>query len=128
MNYLAKFRGDILPCLIDAADVETAITRIFEETNERPIALIEIPPGVLFAEVKFSTRDELEELVPSEAVADDEENPANHSQMGVVLEPFEAFADWLEAVDDAELGVAPTEAPPAEEGAPPAEEGAADGG
>ncbi len=123
MLFLARFQGDLLPVVIDtplaaegeelAAVLARTIERVETETGERPATIQPVPPGLLFCEVKFSTIDE--EL----AGAEHEGNPANLAELGVVCEPFESFAEWLELVDEeplpAVLALAPTE-PPLEEG------------
>lgn len=124
MIFLAKFRGDLTPMVIDVevpppdapfwaiADgvapevrlAERAADRIEAEVRERPVTCQELPPGLLFCEVKFPTPDD-----------EEDGNSADVSAEGVALEPLAEFAEWLDLADAADLAaLAPTE-PPAEE-------------
>lgn len=126
MLYLARFQGDLLPLLVDVmgdapVDLERALALIEEATEARPVTMHPCPEGIIYGEVRFAS--------PNQGAndADGDGNPADHSAMGVVIEPFDDFAEWLEDVDclphpAPSLALAPTE-PPAE-----AEEGTPDGG
>lgn len=132
MLFLARFMDrELLPCLLDvpstdgeelAAVLTRAIERVEVETGERPATIQAVPPGLCFLEVKFATLVEDEKTLAASGVLED--NPANVSDVDVVCEPFEAFAEWLELVDDeplpTALATAPTE-PPLEEAAPDGE-------
>lgn len=121
--YLARFRGTLSPLVIDEPQgLDAAIVRIEAETGERPATLESVPPGTLFTEVRFATAAGVAVVEGGhgpEAEEEEEDNPANLSPMGVILEPFEDFAEWLEARDDDELpsvlALAPTEPPAVEE-------------
>lgn len=128
MLFLARFQGDLLPVVLDvpstdgeelAAVLARAIARVEAETSERPATIQPVPPGLLFVEVKFATLDDPEAELEASGGSGHQGNPANLADMGVVCEPFESFAEWLELVDDeplpAVLALAPTE-PPLEEG------------
>lgn len=93
MIFLATY-AEANSVLVDAEGVEDAKARLAREIPDAsPILLFPIPVGVVLAEVRWADAD----------TAADPENPANVSAAGVVLEPFDACADYLEAceaVDD----------------------------
>lgn len=113
MLYLARFRNELAPIIVDAASADDAVALVTAEVEEAPAALHEVPPGVLLLEVKFA--DPIGE--------EDDENPANLTESQIACEPLGEFPGWLAGVDDEpipdELGTAPTEEPP------PVEEGSA---
>ena len=106
MLYLARFRGDLLPILVGTSsdDTDELAERIEQEIGERPAELREVPIDVICCEVRF----------PDPEGEEQEDNPANVGESPVV-DPFEAFAAWLEAADEAPLppplALAPTEPP-----------------
>lgn len=93
MIYLATF-AEANSVMVDASSVEDAQERIARAVpDDSPILLFPIPVGVVLAEVRW----------PDAPEDRDGSNPANVSDAGVVLEPFDDFADYLEAceaVDD----------------------------
>ena len=112
MLYLARFRGDLLPCLVGSTtdDTEELAARLEAEVGERPAELREVPLDVVCCEVRF----------PDPPDAEQEDNPANVTD-DAVLDPFELFATWLDEADAAplpgalalvpDLATAPTEPP-----------------
>ncbi len=106
MLYLAKFAGGAMtPVLVGSATTELATARVLQETGEVPVTLHEIPDEMLFCEVRFASDTDDEPDAPA--------NPAEHTDAGVALEPFDDFAAWLESIDDEPLpaALAPTEPP-----------------
>lgn len=91
--FLATF-AEANSVMVDAATAEDAQRLIAEAIPDAaPLLLFPIPAGIVLAEVRW----------PDAPDAFGEDNPANVSAAGVVLEPFDAFADYLEAceaVDD----------------------------
>ena len=89
MLFLARFSGDLAPILVDAADVDEATARIEEETGgTRPAVLVDVPPGLFCAEVQFKFSDD----------EDGDDEP-----FAVQLDPFADVAEWIAAIDDADL-------------------------
>lgn len=91
MLYLAKFKevGDVL---IEAASPDDALRSLeAHDVADEPIRLVEVPAGVFCAEVQWADPSEVEAgESPAGLTA------ADVADAGVVLEPFEAFADWLD--------------------------------
>ena len=104
MLYFAKFAGDLTPVLVGGSDDKIAAARVYELTGVTPVTLTEIPDEMCCCEVR---------LAGDAPEADD--NPADATESGVALEPFDDFAVWLEEVDreplPPALALAPTEPP-----------------
>lgn len=113
MLYMARFSGDMTPVLVGAATTELATSRVLEETGVLPVTLHEIPDEMLMCEIRFADGD----LVDSTLATT---NPADLTDVGVALEPFDDFAAWIESIDDEPFpaALAPTEPPAAEEPSP----------
>lgn len=108
MLYLAKFAAAVNPVLVGAADAEKAAARVFELTGSNPATLDEIPDEMCCCELRMTGDSEPEE-----------DNPADGTESGVALDPFDDFAAWLEAIEGEPMpaALAQTE-PPATEPAP----------
>lgn len=114
MLFLARFRDEFAPILVDAASADDAIALVTAEVEQAPAALHEVPAGLLLLEVKFADPFGFE----------DDDNPANVTETQIACEPLGNFPAWLaatedEAIPEEDIGNAPTEEPP------PAEEGSA---
>lgn len=101
MIFLATY-AEANSILVDATDAEDAQARLRAEVPDAsPLMLFPIPVGVVLAEVRWPD--------PPSVVPEDKSNPANFSDAGVALEPFDALADYLEACeavdDEAEAAV-----------------------
>lgn len=111
MLYLARFRNNLAPILVDAHSSDDATALATATADEAPVELREVPPGLLLCDVRFAD--------PDDGSDPDEENPANFAIGEIALEPVEGFAAWLADVDEADLPEDPahaeTEPPPEEE-------------
>lgn len=87
MLYLARFQ-DFADCIVDASDPDEALRVLAQCVEDPPIGLQELPPSVFCVEVRWAD--------------DEEESPANFSSAGVVLEPFDPLASYLETQANAE--------------------------
>jgi hypothetical protein len=91
--------------VVSAESDEAAAELVAAKVEGEELAgLILVPAGVFLCELR--TPDD-----------EDDDNPANVSAAGLVLEPFDDLGDWLEAADEAPIegvtATAATEAPPA---------------
>lgn len=98
MIFLAKFKtpegedAAIADVFIDAADGDEALEALRRhDIDDDVVRLVEIPPGVFCAEVRWADED-----AGDVEAEEDEQNPANFSEAGVVLEVSEALANFLE--------------------------------
>ena len=109
MLYLARFRNELAPIIVDAPTADDAIALVTAEVEEAPAALHEVPPGCLMLEVKFA--DPIGE--------EDDDNPANLTETQIACEPLGDFPGWLAGVEGdplpEDLATASTEPPPVEE-------------
>lgn len=98
MLFVGRFRGDLLPVVLEAADGDEAVKTIEANTGTRPATLTEIPQGLLFAEVRFPA-------LVGEGDAAEESSCLDEcgEEMPVALDPSDDFAEWLEAVDEIDL-------------------------
>ncbi len=78
--------------VVDARDDEHAIEVLkLHGIEGEPTALRIVPAGVFVAELFFASED------PS----DGSQNPANHSDVGIVFEPSQAAAEWIATMPSA---------------------------
>lgn len=104
MAFVARYK-ELTDIVVLTDDVEEAVRIAVETHGEPPVRLDEIPPGFAF-EVHLADPEGAEE----------EDNPANASSSGVVLEAIDAAADWfadLDALDalEVETEIAEEDAP-----------------
>lgn len=119
MLYVAEYE-DKAWIVVDAHGPEHVVEILNTLQLETPKQLREVPIGTFVCEL-FADDDDSQ----CEAYAERDEvpNPANHSQVGLALEPLEPTADWLRAqLEDAELAETDRVSAAPEAPAPPADE------
>jgi hypothetical protein len=85
MLHVVKFE-DAADMIVDADDGDDVLrVLVANGVDATPVLIREMPCGVFCAEVVWATSGD-----------DEEDNPANLSAEGVVLEPLESLGDFLE--------------------------------